>query len=229
LVLPRLDASANNHLFLTFDVAYRNLRSTAGGYLARYHDTLEVHVSRDCGDTWETVWAKGGDDLRTTPTISDDGSPFDFPDSTQWRKDTVLLDTFAGEPNLRIRFECINGYGNNLFLDNIRADTIALKTNEPDTVDTTVSSRPDPLSGAEPSIRYDNQNTPELYLPLSQAANIEWRLLDLQGRLLSQPFTARLSGKEYSLDLNLPATPGVYLVQLLVDDRPYTLKALQAE
>lgn len=94
---------------MTFDVAYVR-------YSAAYSDTMRIDISTDCGQTWITgVYFKGGSDLATAPDQTANWTPNA---AAQWRKDTVDLLPFIGS-NILVRFININGYGNNLFLDNI--------------------------------------------------------------------------------------------------------------
>ncbi len=103
--------AANTSLSLTFDVSHRPYATT------NYIDTLNVYVSTDCGGSWTKLYTKGGAQLSTavgtqttayTPTVN-----------TQWRKETVSLSAYAGQPSVYVKFESRSGYGNNLYLDNI--------------------------------------------------------------------------------------------------------------
>ncbi len=94
---------------MTFDVAYVR-------YSVAYSDTMRIDISPDCGQTWISgIYLKGGLMLATAPDSTADWYPTA---ATQWRKDTVDLLPFAGS-NILVRFININGYGNNLFLDNV--------------------------------------------------------------------------------------------------------------
>jgi len=110
LITPVLDLTQALHPRLKFLVAYRR-------YDAAYFERLQVYVSTDCGSSWEEppVYDKAGDQLATG---SDDAYGF-YPGSiSDWRCDSVDLSAFAGE-RIQIRFRSVNGYGNNLFLDQI--------------------------------------------------------------------------------------------------------------
>jgi photosystem II stability/assembly factor-like uncharacterized protein len=93
---------------LRFDVAYAQ-------YSQSYSDTLEVLVSTDCGVTFTSVFRKGGAQLSTAPATT---SLF-YPDSSQWRTETVSLAAFAGQTDLLIAFRDICHYGQLMFIDNI--------------------------------------------------------------------------------------------------------------
>ena len=93
---------------LYFDVAY-------APYSASYPDALRIDYSTDCGVTWSpTGYYKDGTTLPTTAATT---SIFTPTLGSQWRVDTVNF-AFTGS-SVKFRFASINGFGNNLYLDNI--------------------------------------------------------------------------------------------------------------
>ena len=44
------------------------------------------------------------------------------PTAGQWRAELVDLAAYEGDPSVIIAFENVNGYGNNLYIDNIDVD-----------------------------------------------------------------------------------------------------------
>lgn len=119
LVLPALDLTGMQSAEMVFSVAYEPNDS------AFWLDTLSVLISVDLGTTWTEVWRKGGEDLAT---YNLKGSFF-IPDSTEWRIDSADLSQAAGNIAL-IKFEALNGYGNNLFLDDVSIEGIPLGVEE---------------------------------------------------------------------------------------------------
>lgn len=95
---------------LQFDVAY-------APYSQFNNDSLAVQISSDCGQTWSQLYLKGNLQLATN---NGNYTQSNFvPTSAQWRRDSISLNSFRGQSDLLIRFEARNGYGNNLYLDNI--------------------------------------------------------------------------------------------------------------
>ncbi len=92
---------------LSFDVAYQ--------VYTGYSDTLSVLVSTDCGLTFTSVFSKSGGTLSTAGSGTNDFVPL----ANQWRTETINLNSYIGIPNVIIRFQNTNGYGNKLYLDNI--------------------------------------------------------------------------------------------------------------
>lgn len=113
LISPLFDFSGLNHPYLTFDVAYAKYNNS-------YSDTLLVSYSTDCANTFIPIWYKGGSDLATAPNQTNAFTP----GNNQWRKDSIDLSAFTGEPVLAIGFFNQSGWGNNLYIDNIRITDI---------------------------------------------------------------------------------------------------------
>lgn len=108
---PTFDLSnVTDPVLVVFDVAYAR-------YSAANHDSLIISVSTDCGGSWTRLYAKGNQILSTNGGANVT-SAF-VPTASQWRKDTVSLQAYSGQPNVKIRFENYCGYGNNLYIDNI--------------------------------------------------------------------------------------------------------------
>jgi hypothetical protein len=100
---------------MTFDVAYAR-------YSTVYTDGLRVDVSTDCGQTWQpSGYLKSDLVLATAGTLTNSWVPTS---ASQWRRDTVDLSAWAGN-NVTVRFVNINGYGNNLYLDNVNFSVTA--------------------------------------------------------------------------------------------------------
>jgi PKD repeat protein len=114
LVTFPVDLTALSTASMTFDVAYARFNATL-------FDGLRIEVSTDCGATWpNVVYDKSDSVLATT---SDQAGNW-FPSlQTDWRNDQVDLTPYAGQV-IMIRFVNINGYGNNLFIDNINITSL---------------------------------------------------------------------------------------------------------
>jgi PKD repeat protein len=109
LMSNKLNLSTAQNLQLNFDIAYAQ-------YDNDYNDTLALYFSTDCGATFTPFWFKGGKDLATAPNTT---SPF-LPGATQWRTENISLNFLNGNSSVYIAFGNISGWGNRMFLDNIR-------------------------------------------------------------------------------------------------------------
>ena len=108
LLSEKFDINGYNPV-LYFDVSY-------APYSSAYSDSLVVEVSTDCGASFTRVYAKDGTSLATT---SNSQSQFIPGGSSDWRTDSVVLSNSNGD-FVQFRIKGIGGYGNNLYIDNIR-------------------------------------------------------------------------------------------------------------
>ncbi len=115
LVSPPIDLSNFNTVGLFFQHAYASRFQLA--------DTLIVSVSADCGETWTRIYSAALEDLATSPENEEFFAP-QSPDDwcgAGYGVDCNILDLtpWAGQANIRIRFETFGRYGNNLYVDNV--------------------------------------------------------------------------------------------------------------
>jgi PKD repeat protein len=101
---------ANSSLNVTFDVSHKM-------YSATDIDTLNVFISTDCGGTWTNVYTKGGTQLSTSTGTST--AAYTPTANSQWRRETVSLSSYAGQPSVYLKFESRSGWGNYVYLDNV--------------------------------------------------------------------------------------------------------------
>ena len=104
---------SNSNAMLYFDISYRK-------YSPTYSDSLRIDVSTDCGQTFTSVFFKGGDDISSGADVTAQWSPTSVED---WVVDSVDLNSFIGE-EITIRMANICGYGQDLYIDNVNVKTI---------------------------------------------------------------------------------------------------------
>ena len=107
---PTLDMTAVASPILTFHVAYAQ-RTTADA------DKLRLMVSTDCGKNWIQAYVKLGTGLKTV--ASPVAGSFVPSSQADWRTETVTLNNFVSNTDLRIKFEFTSRGGNNVFIDDI--------------------------------------------------------------------------------------------------------------
>ena len=110
LILSPLSLKGSLHPWLSFRVAYRRWGSG-------YSDGLKVFISTDCGMTWlnDPIYDKSGSVLATGPDQQD---PFVPASSSDWRVDSIDLTPYKNM-SVSLKFQAINGWGNNLYIDDI--------------------------------------------------------------------------------------------------------------
>ena len=208
LILPGIDLNGTTAPELSFYLAYRLYTSPTAN--PNYSDTLEILISTDCGDTYNSVYKKFSTALVTT------GAPFNtavafVPTSAQWRRDSIDLSAFTTYSNVTIKFHHITDYENNLFLDDINIDVPATTGISEGNTLSAVSLFPNP---ANETIRLNLAGVTE--------TGIRMQLMDATGRLL-QTQENLSGGMNYDFDIeNLAA--GSYVVMIVSGGDVKTLR-----
>ncbi|NBV12853.1 MAG: PKD domain-containing protein [Sphingobacteriia bacterium] len=176
-------------------------------YSKVYSDTLRVWASSDCGNSWVQIFKAGGADLATK---SDSLTASSFqPSTSEWINFAADLSGFAGQSNVQIKFETQNGYGNNLFLDNLQVrEAWATQTEAERLASLQVNVYPNPF---QQSFTFEVNNGPE------SIANIS--ILDVQGREVYHSTPFQLTAGKYKTEIQpaTPLAPGVYQLLFKVE------------
>ena len=124
LAMPNFSYSNIDSIFLTFNLAHitRTLPGTTGARL----DTLSILLSKDCGNTFTTIYKKYGEELQTVNDPNFQISLLNFtPLTSQWRKDSLNLGKWLGasEPLFQVIFRFSGNMENNFYLDDVNLRT----------------------------------------------------------------------------------------------------------
>ncbi|MFM2226520.1 MAG: hypothetical protein RJA07_2722 [Bacteroidota bacterium] len=106
----KYDLYAYDSTWIAFDRAY-------AVYSSAYKDSLEVRIASNCLNNFTTVYKKGQTQLATAPNNS---SSIFTPTSTQWKRDTINVSAYAKLHGVQFQFRNIAGYGQPIYLDNIK-------------------------------------------------------------------------------------------------------------
>jgi len=129
LLLPVLDLSGASSAELMFSLAY-------AAYDDDLFDRLDIQVSDDCGETWNTEYSKSGMELSGGLREQE---AF-VPSADQWRLQEVDLSAYAGASEVWISFVNISGWGNNLYVDDIMLSESSGDTTSPNDPTSVVST-----------------------------------------------------------------------------------------
>ena len=176
---------------LSFDVAYR-------GYTAATpeNDKLEVFVSTNCGTSWTSVYNKQGATLSTGATQTASFTPASAAD---FRNETVSLAAYTGQSEVFIKFVGTSNYGNNMYIDNIN---VSSATSVSENELTSLSVYPNPAS-TEVNVSFEAKNADYLV-----------KLIDLQGRVISNQNLTNLNGTQVISFSTSTVAKGSYLVSI---------------
>ena len=118
LISPPLDFSNDTLVTMTFEYA-------SSYYSSGYTDSLKVYISGDCGSSWNELASWKSDDV-TFSTAGQLPGSFVPNGPSNWcfgnanvSCPSIDLNAYSGMSGIRVKFVAINGYGNNIFIDNI--------------------------------------------------------------------------------------------------------------
>lgn len=195
--VPRINTTGLSGMELRFDVAHRIYNTT-------YVERLEVIASTDCGATWATLYNKVGATLATmtastavfTPTVV-------APGATNWRSETVNMNAYDNQSDVLVAFKLTNGYGNNVYLDNINivSNPVGIRENNSFT---SVSIYPNPASSeafVKISSNVSDPATVKVYNTLGQLLmTVNTDLVQGENELKLN--TAELSSGVYNIEIS---------------------------
>lgn len=122
LVTPNINYQGVDSVTLKFDLSASTY--SYPGSTAIPIDTLTVLASKDCGNTFTTVYQKFGEDLQTINDPNNSQTSEFFPQfPNQWRTETIDLTGFGGQGPMMLFFRITNNYENNIFIDNVNLST----------------------------------------------------------------------------------------------------------
>ena len=213
MVTPILQLGAGadiSKLSLRFAVAYSGYTgtgatATTGAGKITYYDTLGIYVSNDCGYNWNKVFREGGADLGTIVAASTLTNW--KPGSGDWENVEVLLDNVGLTENskFQLKFETVNGWGSNLYLDDINVDILTSNDNQiinPQTVRVV----PNPF-----------EQTTNVRFSLNHPSNVFAEIFDVNGKCVYKTQPETLSNGNNNLTLSPNVVPGVYVLKLHTD------------
>ncbi|MEI7802622.1 MAG: T9SS type A sorting domain-containing protein, partial [Bacteroidota bacterium] len=203
LMSPEINFSQfTQSVTLTFYKAYARYP----GYL----DSLFINVSTDCGTTWQRVYTRGDSSMITAP---DNTNPYSPANSEEWSFETVDLSAFAGQPSALINFVAKDGYGNNLYIDNINLTGQAIVDTTQDTTNNFILNE---LAMNYSVSCFPNPTTGELTIACqsAQSKTVTLTVTDAIGKILIQSVEYIHKGNSnFNFDLKKYAS-GLYLINI---------------
>lgn len=190
--LPAFDLSLSTNTQLTFDVAY-------APYNSQYSDTLIVAYSTDCGQSFYSLYKKGGLELDTKEEGYLENDPGFTPTANEWRTEVIDL-SFLDNSSSPVKISIINksAWGNPIYIDNINvAENVTLSINSNSLNDNLkVTIYPNPSSG--------NFNIKSL----DRMSNVD--IYDVNGVLI---FKSKIDNKNFKIN-NFNVSKGMYIVNI---------------
>jgi hypothetical protein len=189
---PNIDISTLSAPTMTFDVAYAR-RSTASG------DRLRVFISNSYGREEILVRTLTANDMATGATTT---NPFQ-PTTSEWKRFSIDLTPYKSYTNLKVRFELQSLRGNNIYFDEFAIT-------EPTSVE-------EALKSALNFNLYPNPTKENctVAFELEQASDIQFQLVDMQGRSVLSPVKMEATAGKHSIPVSLAGLGnGLYLLEV---------------
>lgn len=206
LISPTLNFEGADTVIMTFDHAYATR-------IPNQTDSLIIKVSKDCGNSWERVFATGEDGNWSFATAPQSFSAF-FPTlQTDWcgygtgsNCYTVDLSKAAGNRDVKIMFEARSGMGNNLFIDNINIEITAFTGIEENTEGYEISVYPNPAKDIL-NIKFTKST-----------GKVEMHILNIHGQPIRKLYFDHTDENDISnLDVS-DMLPGIYFIRFYFKD-----------
>ena len=200
---PQITYTGVDSVSLRFDVAAITFNYPGSTQIPL--DTLEVLVTKDCGNTYTSVYKKWGNELQTV-NDPNNPQPFNFfpTNKGQWRTEYLeLTGVAAGNGPLQVLFRNTNNKQNNIFLDNINIKTRTLPAR---LKAEGVMVLPSPFKDRFTVWHYQTPTNLRFITVYNSAGQLVWRQ-DYSGDAL----------KEVTVDLRNRAA-GVYIVHMAYSD-----------
>lgn len=198
LLSPILQANPQQLLKLHYKVAYAPYTDDQANVS---EDGFKVGITNDCGKTFTIIYEKKGAQLATTQAVKESWAPST---PTHWRTENINLSKWSNQDHIQVAFISVNGFGNNIYLDEI--SITSEKT--PDTPEKFVTITPNPGSARE--VRFN------LQFP-TRVANLQWTLINSTGQTVNkgQMINAQFESQHLSTSA-LPA--GIYFLTIQTPD-----------
>jgi PKD repeat protein len=201
LISPLINLKDYNEAKLEFQYAYAQR-------FAQYTDSLIIYLADGCGQQLHRLLALGEDSLHQFATVSPTMLNFIPQSLNDWCGGaanppciSIDLTPWAGIPDIRVVFETYNGFGNNIFIDNV-------------VIDGTLSG----IGGVEPGndavTLFPNPSGGSFTLKLNDITGpITIKISDLAGHLIYQTSFTGDGTTNKSIDLTNKGR-GIYLVEI---------------
>jgi hypothetical protein len=206
LLTAPYNLSEATQAYLMFDVSYARRQSLEDG--------LEVMVSTDCGNTFNsenTIYQKTGSRLSTATSASFQAWYPTLPE--HWRTETINLSGYIGQESVRFAFVGTNTGGNNMYVDNIR---VVFRTN---TIEEEVNGYKD-LPNAFQIYPNPSRGRFNVRFNVYEPRNVQVQVYSSLGQ---QVYSTLIDQAKDSYEVDLAGLPaGMYLVNAFGDGEKVT-------
>ncbi|MCF6352955.1 MAG: choice-of-anchor J domain-containing protein [Cyclobacteriaceae bacterium] len=142
IILPPLNLSDLSSASMHFNFAY--------AFNGSNEELLQIKATKDCGQSFETLFIEGGEDLATNFTTT----PWLPNADSDWKNVYINLTDFAGNENVQLVIELTSAQGNNAFIKNIELYASNI-TNPLNLVENSITAYPNPSTNGLVNISFN--------------------------------------------------------------------------
>jgi hypothetical protein len=193
LASPVLNLSNVSKASLFFETSYA--KSPNG------NEKLRLLASTDCGTTFNDVlFDESGSQL----SIMDSDKAWIPSLSTDWKRNFINLNNYAGKPNVRFAFVATNWNGNNLYLDNI---------------DFYADDNPNQITSENPYSVYGGLGIPlKITFNLDERQPVSLQVYNSIGQVIADSQLPETINQTYTIDLGERGN-GIYILRLQIGNQ----------
>jgi pimeloyl-ACP methyl ester carboxylesterase len=202
---PAFDISSATAPTLSFDLAFNYLHYTPP-YVSvpyDYADTLEILITTDCGQSFTSIYKKGGAQLATA--VSPIVNPlsieqcFFTPQADEWRKEIIDLTPYIGNDNAYVKFNYISAMGGSIYVDNARIG---------EGMPTGIDDTKQPFTFG----MYPNPANDKVTITLNDTRDAKVTIYDSLGKMVMSKSAENALDNQFSLDLT-QLENGFYVIE----------------
>ncbi len=202
-LIDKMDLTENDHPFIAFDRAYAMTDENTD-------DELTVYASVDCGNTWDEVYHKQGEELVTAPALLGLFMPTT---AEEWTTDTIDIADYANMDEVVFKFSGLSTFEGALYIDNIRISDLEITG----TVETTSTEQnfkiyPNPATDVI-NVGFDNAETSSLTISIFNLSGQKLKTISSHGNI----------GQSIQIDIS-DLSKGLYYLKLISEKSNITSK-----
>lgn len=200
LVTPILDFSNIQTASVFFDLSYG---STGDSNKSAFTDNFRVVASTDCGSNYDITLFEGmGEDEPEEGSVPSKES--------DWTRLYAILNSLAGNDQVRLAFVFQNGSGGSIYLDNIEFF---------------ISDDPTPQEVEEPFVIYgtDLESAEDFLITfnLDERQDVKYDLIDVTGRTIVKETLTSVLNQTYQVKPS-GVSSGIYIMRIQIGNRFYS-------